>query len=522
MTGTQAIGAETLRQFAAAIEGHFGHGFDPARAADLARLLTQRMQASAARDAGHYLGRLDPASEEWHALAPLLTVPETYFFRLPDQFEALAEAVLPKLMRANERQRRLRILSAGCASGEEAYTLRIVLNERFPHLAGWKVEIDGFDVSQPALDRAREAVYSEWALRATSVERRRANFAPVAGSKQFRLLPHARAGVSFTRGNLLDPASPAVAPYDVVFCRNVLIYFTESAIRRAIQGLAQRMAPAGYLFLGPAESLRGISRNFSLCHTHDVFYYRRRQQLVHEEDDAVDAEPRFIERDAAAGAVPAMPAGASWYGAIQESSRRLALLTATAAKTPRSRKPGVAPSVAREPAVKDARAGGPSEDLFTLLRCERFAEVLDRLNSAAAKPSSAGSLRLIRACVLTHLGRFPEADVEAKALIEADPLSAGGHFVRGLCREQAGELAEAEEQMTQATYLDPGFALPQLHRGALALRRGDSETALTAFARAYAGLAIEDNDRLALFAGSHSRESLRATCRRELARLEAA
>ena len=247
-----------VKAFAAAIERRFGHQQDERRVEELKKLLQSRMKAAGAKDYAAY-ERVLQRDGEWLALAPLLTVPETYFWRMPEHFEALAQDVLPKVLAANAGSKTLRMLSAGCASGEEAYTLRMLLDERFPQLADWKVEIVGVDLSEAALERARVGVYSEWSLRATSEARRRVNFTKVG--KLWKLGAKPRAGVTFRRENLLDAWPLGEAGYDVVFCRNVLIYFSEEAIRGAIAGLVRRMAVGGYLFLGPAESLRGATGN---------------------------------------------------------------------------------------------------------------------------------------------------------------------------------------------------------------------------------------------------------------------
>ena len=262
-----------VEEFAEAIERQFGHQQDVRRVVDLTAVLEGRLRAVNAPGFASYRLLLEQADQaEWTALAPLLTVPETYFFRMPEHFEALALEAIPEVMRRNQARRTLRLLSAGCASGEEAYSLRILLHERFPQLADWRVEVVGVDLSEAALERARAGEYNAWSLRATSDARRRANF--TAAGKLFRLRPAARAGVEFQRGNLLAPAPAGELPYDVIFCRNVLIYFSEQAMREAVARLMARLAPQGYLFLGPAESLRGLSRDFNLCHRHDTFFYR--------------------------------------------------------------------------------------------------------------------------------------------------------------------------------------------------------------------------------------------------------
>ncbi|HEY8427293.1 MAG TPA: CheR family methyltransferase, partial [Sandaracinaceae bacterium] len=156
------------------------------------------------------------------ALAERNTVPETFFFRNPGQLEAFARHALPERMRANRATRRIRILSAGCASGDEAFSIAILLRERAAELAGWNVELLGADVNERALTRAREGRFSRWALRETPPELRERWFAQ--DGAELVLDPSSRGAVRFERRNLCsDAAWPPEAAYDAIFFRNVLM-----------------------------------------------------------------------------------------------------------------------------------------------------------------------------------------------------------------------------------------------------------------------------------------------------------
>jgi chemotaxis protein methyltransferase CheR len=516
-----------IEEFAEAIERRFGHQQDARRMVDLTALLEDRLRAAGAESFAVYRRLLERADDaEWTALAPLLTVPETYFFRMPEHFEALALDALPAVLERNKARRSLRLLSAGCASGEEAYSLRILLYERFPQLAGWRVQIVGVDLSEAALERARAGEYNAWSLRATSEVRRRANF--TAAGKLFRLRPEVRVDVEFRRENLLAPAPADEAPYDIIFCRNVLIYFSEQAIREAVSRLMARLAPQGYLFLGPAESLRGYSRDFSLCHRHDSFFYRlkpgARLQAIPPRD-TVRAATGTGQRERPR---TAMPRDNSWFEAIRSSSERLAGLVAGEAPAPASRRtaaraaPAARPTSRTQWPVAEAAAAPVHKSFAELVAEEQFAQALALLDAGPPAARDAEGVRLLRAIMLTNLGQHAEAAAECKTLLAADDLNVGAHFLLGLCREQAGELNEAAEQMRTVTYLDPGFPMAHLHRGLLARRRGDREAATESFRLALKAVEDENPERLQLFGGGFSREGLRQVCMRELARLQPA
>ncbi len=521
--GRSRIKPGEVEEFAAAVERRFGHQQDERRMADLTLLLEARLEAAGVQGYAEYRRRLEqPDGLEWSALAPLLTVPETYFFRMAEHFEALALDVLPQVIGRNRDRKTLRLLSAGCASGEEAYTLRIVLNERFPQLRDWQVSITGVDLSEAALVRAREGEYSAWSLRATSDLRRRSNFVPAG--KLFRLRPEARHGVEFRRENLLAAAPAGELPYDVIFCRNVLIYFSEEAIREAVARLMARLAPQGYLFLGPAESLRGVSRAFQLCHRQGTFFYRLKPgaQVGQPAARTTTRAAARSQRDPSAVLPAAVELDPSWFESIRRSSERLAGLVDDPAAKPagtRQRAPRPADEAAAQPAM-----ALPAKTFQQMVAGEQFSEALALLDAGVSNGRNEGhtaeGVRLLRAVMLTNLGRHAEAESECRALLAGNDLNAGAHFLLGLCREQGGHLDEAVEQMSAATYLDPSFPMAHLHRGLLARRRGERAAAVESFGLALKAVDREEADRLQLFGGGFSREGLRQVCVRELARLE--
>ena len=508
-----ALSTKDVEDFARAITLRLGHLQDISRQQDLATILRRRMQQTGCSLYRDYRPLLQQAAE-WEALDPLLTVPETYFFRMPSHFEALAQDVVPQVMDANRGSRSLRILSAGCATGEEPYTLRILLNERFPELADWNISIVGADLSLSALELARTGVYTEWSLRATSAARRIANFS-VEG-KHFRLKPSARAGVVFRRENLLTPVPPEEPKFDIIFCRNVLIYFTDAAIRATIERLTERLRPAGFLFLGPAESLRGMTADFHLCQGHDVVYYRLRAAAERKTPLSLVAQTASSQAPSqvVSGALRADPAaessGGGWYSSIEQSWQRLAVLMPGPDKdAPRPRLP------AQDRALPEVDSEGA---FVALVAAERFGQALDLLETMASPASniSAAGRSLLRAAMLTNLGRYEEAERACKLLLAADPTHAGAHFLLGLGREQAGALQEAADYMATSTYLDPTFPMAHLHLGLIWRRQHNEVAARTSFRHALDAIEHEDAKRLALFGGGFSRESLQQLCRREL------
>jgi len=209
---------------------------------------------------------------ELRQLARAVTNNETYLFRETGQFDALFDHALTDLRSHSVLQNSLRILSAGCSSGEEAFTISFYAKDRVPLLP---IQIDAFDLDEDRLDIARRGSCRSRSLRQMSpaqIER----YLIAEGEERFTIRERYRAGVTFRFGNLVDARSFAPQePYDAVFCRNVLIYFSNRAMRQAIQNLAGVLRPGGLLFLGHSESIVGMFSNLETTRLGDVIGYRK-------------------------------------------------------------------------------------------------------------------------------------------------------------------------------------------------------------------------------------------------------
>ena len=503
-----------IERFRAIIARRFGLHFDDGKLDYLADVIRQRMATTGNSHFEVYLQTLlssPTSSEELRALAEQLTVSETFFFRNADHFRAFTEVVLPDRIQAKAREKRLRVLSAGCASGEEPYSLAVQLREVLPDFGSWDVTILGLDVNAAALAKAAAARYSAWSLRATSEDAKRRCFR-VEG-RDFVLNPEIRRMVLFEERNLAeeDPLFWQSLACDVVFCRNVLMYFAPDQARDVVGRISQALLPSGFLFLGHAETLRGLTQEFHLCHTHDTFYYRRRDPA-----EAVIARSRWegLSSEQAGDSLPAViESTASWVEVIQRASERIATLAGGQAHSPNRDAP-------RPPPVGAAgSAAARTWDLGLVLeamRQERFADALGLISSLPPDSRDDPDTLLLRAVLLTNNGRLDESEDACRRLLTLDELNAGAHYVMALCREHASDSTGAIEHDQTAMYLDPGFAMPHLHLGILAKRSGDAATAQRELGQALTLLAREDASRLFLFGGGFSRETLLQLCRTEL------
>jgi chemotaxis protein methyltransferase CheR len=509
---SRALDPVQLDAFRDAVASRLGLQFDDTKLDLLADVAAQRLEALRGPPADAYLARLaagaDP--EEVRAIAERLTVGETYFFRNRNDLDAFVEVVLPARLRARARERSLRILSAGCSSGEEPYTLAMLVRG-VPALAAWDVRIRGIDVNRAAIARARAARYGEWSLRQTSADARARFFLPER--RGVRVADEVRSLVEVEERNLLDddPGFWSPGVFDVVFCRNVTMYFSPEVTRGIVARIARALAPGGFLFLGHAETLRGVSTAFHLRHTNETFYYQLREEG--EEEAPLPAATRAgpAGGPVAPPAPPALPAG-GWVEAIRQASDRVAHLTGARAEGPDA---GVRTAAVPAPAPpRGARA--PAAAAHELLREERFGEALAALGPAALEAETDVDALLLRAVLLTISGDPREAERVCARLFELDELNAEAHYVMALCREHARDLGGAANHDHYALYLDPTFAMPRLHLGLMASRAGQRDAAARELARALVLLSAEDGSRLLLLGGGFRREALVALCSAEL------
>jgi chemotaxis protein methyltransferase CheR len=255
------------------LEERLGLHFPEHRRLILENRLQPRLQAhNLSTFLDYYLFLRTNGTEELDRLARAITNNETYFFRERDQFEALFADGIAGLRQRLAVPGRLRLLSAGCSSGEEAHTLSFYARER---AAGLRVDIEAFDLDGDRLDIAQRGACRRRSLREMTPQQID-RYLLDDGDDQFRVKSMYRNGVRFGFGNLVEVESfRPVVPYDAVFCRNVLIYFSDASMRRAIENLAQVLRPGGLLFLGHSESIIGMFASLETVRLGRTIAYRK-------------------------------------------------------------------------------------------------------------------------------------------------------------------------------------------------------------------------------------------------------
>ncbi|ACA14813.1 MCP methyltransferase, CheR-type [Methylobacterium sp. 4-46] len=419
----------------AAIVARTGHHYYADKDDLLWDRLRGRLRAAAAPDAGAYLAHLSASEEEWAALEAEITIGETFFFRYAEQFAALRRTILPERIAARAREKRLRIWSAGCSTGPETYSLAILLHEILGEaLAEWRIALTGTDINREVLAVARRAEYGAWALRSLSAEERARYFRRGARENTFALRPEFRGLARFEPQNLLHlvdgTASLALTDYDLILCRNVLIYFHPDTVMAVVRALAERLRPGGWLLLGHAEpnpAFAEILRPVSLPGT---AAYRRPEE---------DPAP-----------LPALPPGPA-----QESFPPR--VPPPAPSRPARRAPA-RPSPPPAPPASPAGESPPGESPPS--------------ESPPSESPPGAALAAVRA--LADAGDLDASWQACRAALQADPTDARLRFYEGLLARARARPEEAERAFRAAIYLEKGFVMAHYHLGLtlIALGRG--------------------------------------------------
>jgi len=251
----------------------------------LAERVRRRIEALGLQGCRAYLTVLErerAGGAEFQALVNEIAIGETFFFRYLEQFEALRALVIPECLRRNAGVRALRVWSAGCSIGAEAYSVEILLKRAFARaLDGWSVSIMGTDINHAFLAQAKAATYGDWAMRGVPDDVRADCFEPQDGG--WRLKPAYREWTRFSHFNLAESALPAyaegLAGFDVVLCRNVMIYFDEPSRARLVRGLHDALVDGGWLLVGHAEAGMELSTLFTPVSVPGATLYRKPHPL---------------------------------------------------------------------------------------------------------------------------------------------------------------------------------------------------------------------------------------------------
>jgi chemotaxis protein methyltransferase CheR len=255
-----------------------GLRFDESSKYLIQRRLSQRIQAlklDSFQKYYYYLLYDQNKEAEYDNIFDIITVNETYFFREEKQLKAFSEEILPELISEKEKQniKTIRIWSAGCSTGEESYTIAMIMDQQ-KYLKGWHIDIFASDISPKTIMKARKAIYTANSFRGVPEEIIKTYF--IKENDKYRLVDSIKNMVTFGKLNILEEKKLVLlGEMDVIFCRNVLIYFDVEAKKKAISNFYNRLRKNGFLLLGHSESLLGLSTQFKLRHFINDMVYQK-------------------------------------------------------------------------------------------------------------------------------------------------------------------------------------------------------------------------------------------------------
>jgi chemotaxis protein methyltransferase CheR len=272
----ETVPAETLAALAALVEARSGLRFVGGRSDELATKLARAFAESKCRTWPEYQAHVSSGAQ-FERLIETLTIGETYFYRHRPYFDMLEREILPEIINRRRASKRLRLWCAGCATGEEAYSLAIAVRGVLPDIDDWQVSLVATDLNRAYLARAEKGVYGEWSFRETDAAFRAANF--VADGPRWRIRPEVRKLVRFSELNLAQEGYPSAAngtaELDLIFFRNVLLYFGQDLAHKVVGRLRTALVPGGWLVLGPSDPRPGLLAEFDMHAGEGAVVYRR-------------------------------------------------------------------------------------------------------------------------------------------------------------------------------------------------------------------------------------------------------
>ncbi len=394
-------------------------------------------------------------------LASHLTVGETYFFRDKESFQAMEEHILPALINSRQGgEKRLRIWSAGCSTGEEPYSIAMLVNKLIPNLTDWNITIVATDLNLNSLKKASEGLYSEWSFRDVPSWIKERYFKKTTDG-HYRITPAIKKMVAFEYLNLAEDVYPSLLnntnAMDVIFCRNVLMYFSDERAKKVILGLYNSLMKDGWLFVSPAETFRFISSRFVTVNFSGATIYKKGSK-----------KPQTTENIGYAGVPPytmhvepevVLPRSVEYVPEPQGVS-----VSADSASTGNAEK-----------SKTQEMPTDPYAEAVTMFEHGRYAEAMEKLDGYLASGNGDAKTLSLLARVCANQGRLGDAMTWCKKAIAADALNPAHHFLLATILMECGQMEDSIQALKKVLYLDQNFVLAYFVMGNLMQQRGEPE-----------------------------------------------
>lgn len=453
---------ELISQLSALVASRMGLHFPRGSRREL-----ERGVCSAASDFGFSDGE---ACARWLVATPLtqqqidtlashLTIGETYFFRHQESFDAIAQHILPALIAARRKgHRSLRIWSAACCTGEEPYSLAILLHQAIPDLQDWQITILATDINARFLQRAAEAVYGDWSFRGVPASLKDQYFTRTKIG-EYQIVPHIRKMVTFSYFNLAEDRYPTLlqengGAMDLILCRNVMIYFTSHQVRKVMHELYQSLIPGGWLVTSPVETTNGFNTAFSIVNYPSASVLHKAISNKAEQTPPAPPQPP--------------PADLVTLARQFQTATRLPISAGSHPATPVQPRKTAVPKPAPQ-----ANLSSGYDQAQALFRAARYKEAITALQTLVTSATiSDGSVEALLARSFANIGQHTEASEWCARALTKDKVNAGYHYLSATILLEQQLLSEAEVALKRTLFLQHDFVLAHYTLGMLAHQQG--------------------------------------------------
>ena len=395
----------------------------------------------------------------WDLMISALTVGETYFFRNSNQFDALTREILPAIVRQREHlNRRIRIWSAGCATGEEPYSIAIALRELIPQIESWNILIIATDINRDALRRAEEGVYGAWSFR--GVEKRiQDTYFRMTGDKQFTLANEIKQMITFEYLNLAADTFPSLTnntnAMDVIFCRNVTIYFTAEVTQKLIRNFSSCLVDGGWLIPGPSEPNLVFYTDFESTNLPGTVIYRK-------------------------PAAPAPKPALTFALAPQPAAAPVAPATPVLPRAPiplMQEPPKPAPAPQGSLKYTPARPVDAYQAALELMHKGQTEQALIKLYEKLDQNPSFAPTYCLLGKIYANKGNLEQAEHWCQQAIQREKLHPEPYYTLSMLYQQHGLLDMALEMLKKTIYLDRNFVLAHYNLAQIYQHQGEKDQA---------------------------------------------
>jgi len=485
---------EEFRRFRDLIQRQYGIYLEESKLDSLRISLIVRASRLGHTRLTDYYALLERSQAEFNELLNLVTVNETSFFRFPAQFDALRTEILPEITSGKAHPRgAVRIWSAGCSTGEEPYSIAMAVADSGIAVYGWHAQILGTDVSTKALATAKAGVYSRRSVSALAPDLVARHF-DVLDVGRLRVKDHVRAVVDFGYHNLVREPYPLslMGNWDVIFCRNVTIYFGPESTRRVVENMYDSLHDGGYLLVGHSETLAHVNERFEPVEVGGVFVYRKPKPRRLFGMGSHHDHPRHA-------ATPT--AGSEGERAAEASARRRAHANR---HVPSRDEAAVGHAASLEEARARVEEGRPDLALAIV------DDVLSR------EPNNADA-HLVAAYIHADAGAYDEALDACQRALAINPLLPVARYILGIIYQRQGDMVRAVSELKKTLYVDDAFALAHLHLANIYKSQRKWEAAAREYENAIEVVRTSPQGPWVAVAGGFQQDLLIATCERSLA-----